>query len=320
VPGGPPGGGESARGPDEGGLPERVAGLVGTSVRRAERLGSAVTGSTWRLTLDDGRALFGKHQPGAADGFIAAETAGLRWLAEAPGGPPVPEVVAADAEVLLLPWLDPGRPTPAAAERLGRRLAALHAAGAGSYGAPWPGWIGAAPLDNRPPAVAAHDSAPGADGPRHPAGAGDWAVFYAERRVRPYVRMLVDGGLAADAAAVLDRLCDRLPELGLPAEPVARIHGDLWSGNVFWAGDGQAWLIDPAAHGGHRETDLAMLALFGAPGLDRLLGAYQEVAPLAPGWPHRLRLHQLHPLLVHAVLFGGRYLAQSLQVASSYAG
>ena len=43
------------------------------------------------------------------------------------------------------------------------------------------------------------------------------------------------------------------------------------------------WLIDPAAHGGHRETDLAMLALFGAPFLDRILAAYDEVAPLAAG-------------------------------------
>jgi fructosamine-3-kinase len=282
-------------------LPERVAGLVGAQVRRADRLGSAVTGSTWRLTLADGRVLFGKHQPGATDGFIAAEVAGLRWLAEAAGGPPVPEVVAADGETLLLPWLDAGPASPGAAERLGRELAAMHAAGAGSYGAPWLGWIGAAPLDNRPLA-------------------GGWVAWYARRRIRPYVRTLVDGGLPAGDAAVLDRLCDRLPELAGPPEPVARIHGDLWSGNVFWAAGGRAWLIDPAAHGGHRETDLAMLALFGAPALDRLLGAYQEVAPLAAGWADRVRLHQLHPLLVHAVLFGGSYIGQSVQVARSYAG
>jgi fructosamine-3-kinase len=301
----------------------RVAGLVGTAVRRAERLGSAVTGSTWRLELDGGRVLFGKHQPGAAAGFVAAEVAGLRWLGAAPGGPPVPAVVAADGELLLLPWLEPGRPTAGAAEQLGRQLAALHAAGAGSYGAPWAGWIGAAPLDNRP--LAPSGGAAEASGAGRTTGAGSgagggWAAFYAERRVRPYVRMLVDDGLPAADAAVLDRLCDRLPDLGGPTEPVARIHGDLWSGNVFWAGDGPAWLIDPAAHGGHRETDLAMLALFGAPGLDRLLAAYQEVAPLAAGWPDRVRLHQLHPLLVHAVLFGGSYVAQSLQVARSYAG
>ena len=95
-------------------------------------------------------------------------------------------------------------------------------------------------------------------------------------------------------------------DLAGPAEPPSRIHGDCWSGNVLWSG-GRGWLIDPAAHGGHRETDLAMLALFGAPFLDRILASYDEVAPLAAGWRARVPLHQLHPLLVHACLFGAGY-------------
>ena len=109
----------------------------------------------------------------------------------------------------------------------------------------------------------------------------------------------------------------RIDELAGPQEPPARIHGDLWSGNVLWGSDGTAWLIDPAAHGGHRETDLAMLALFGAPHLQRLLDAYAEAAPLADGWRERVPLHQLHPLLVHAVLFGGGYGARAAQAARS---
>ena len=66
------------------------------------------------------------------------------------------------------------------------------------------------------------------------------------------------------------------------------------------------WVIDPAAHGGHREADLAMLALFGAPHLEAILAAYDEHRPLAEGWRDRVGLHQLHPLLVHAALFGPR--------------
>ena len=66
-------------------------------------------------------------------------------------------------------------------------------------------------------------------------------------------------------------------------------------------------LIDPAAHGGHRETDLAMLALFGLPHLQRLVDAYQEENPLADRWEERQPLHQIFPLLVHAALFGGQY-------------
>ena len=143
----------------------------------------------------------------------------------------------------------------------------------------------------------------------------DWAPWYAEHRVAPYLRTARDtGDLTADEAAVIERVCERLPALAGPAEPPARLHGDLWSGNVLWSADG-AWLIDPAAHGGHRETDLAMLALFGCPHLDTLLAAYDEAAPLAPGWRDRVPLHQLFPLLVHVVLFGRGYAGQAVAAA-----
>jgi fructosamine-3-kinase len=97
-----------------------------------------------------------------------------------------------------------------------------------------------------------------------------------------------------------------------PGEPPSRIHGDLWSGNLHWS-RGRAWLIDPAAHGGHRETDLAMLALFGTPHLDRIVAAYDEATPLKDGWRERIPLHQLHPLLVHCVLYGAAYREQALR-------
>ncbi|MDQ4037596.1 MAG: fructosamine kinase family protein, partial [Actinomycetota bacterium] len=87
---------------------------------------------------------------------------------------------------------------------------------------------------------------------------------------------------------------------------------------VHFGRDGRAWLVDPAAHGGHRESDLAMLALFGAPHLERILAAYQEAAPLGSGWPERAGLHQLFPVLVHAVLFGGSYGARAGELARRY--
>jgi fructosamine-3-kinase len=280
-----------------------------SDVRRSAPLG----GGAARVELADGRTVVVKSGPG-----IAAEAAGLRWLA-VPGGPPVPAVLALDGVRLVTEHVPPGRPTADKAAEFGRRLAALHAAGvttpgrtglvdglglpseAPAFGAGPPGasedaWIGRAPMRNVP------------SGP-------EWASWYAEHRVAPYLRTARDAGdLTATEAAVIQQVCDRLPELAGPAEPPARLHGDLWSGNVLWSADG-VWLIDPAAHCGHRETDLAMLALFGCPHLDDVLAAYDEDAPLAPGWRDRIPLHQLFPLLVHVVLFGRGYAGQAVDAA-----
>jgi len=282
-------------------VPDTVASLLGTAVRRAAAHQSGITGRTWRVTLASGVDVFVKSRAGAPAGFFAAEVEGLRWLGGTAGGPPLPAVLGFDAETLVLPWVQTAEPTAEAAQRLGRELAAMHAAGARGFGAPWPGFIGAAPLDNR--------------------SCQQWPEFYWQRRIEPYVRSLVDGGVFGPAeATTFDQLTDRLPDLAGPAEPPARLHGDLWGGNVLWAVDGRAWLVDPAAHGGHRETDLAMLALFGASRLDLVLAGYQDVAPLADGWRDRVPLHQLHPLLVHAVLFGGGYVEQALDAAGRYTG
>jgi fructosamine-3-kinase len=149
-------------------------------------------------------------------------------------------------------------------------------------------------------------------------GGDRWPEWYAEHRVLPYLRAAVDQG-ALREPAVVEAVCERIGELAGPAEPPARLHGDLWNGNVLWSGGDRVWLIDPAAHGGHRETDLAMLQLFGCPHLERVVGAYHEVDPLADGWRERIALHQLFPLLVHTVLFGGGYGAQAVAAARSLA-
>ncbi|WP_414988743.1 fructosamine kinase family protein [Aeromicrobium sp.] len=281
--------------------------MTGTAQRGEQLLGVAVISTTpvaggdvctsTRMRLSDGRSAVIKTRPKAPEGFFQAEARGLAWLREA-GGTSVPQILAVAEDCLIVEWIEPARPTVEAAEAFGRALAATHAAGAESFGGPSDGFIGLAPLPNRPLPT--------------------WPEFYASRRVMPYVRVAVQRGVLSPADAHdVERAVKRLPSLAGDAEPPARIHGDLWSGNVVWGQEDTAWLIDPAAHGGHRETDLAMLALFGIPHLQRVLDAYHEAAPLADGWEERVALHQLHPLLVHAVLFGGGYGLRAAKAARS---
>ncbi len=276
-------------------LAEALAAAAGAAVAQCTPIGGGHGARHYRAQLADGRELFVKEA--ADDAGIAAldaEAQGLRWLAEA-AAVQVPKIIARHNRTLALVYLPAGRSDRAAAERFGRDLARLHAAGADSFGAPWAGFIASLPLPNEQ--------------------ATSWPSWYAERRLLPYGRLARDAGtLGAGDVALIESVASRIGELAGPAEPPARIHGDCWSGNVLWSG-GRGWLIDPAAHGGHRESDLAMLALFGAPYLDRILGAYQEVTPLAAGWQTRVPLHQLHPLLVHVCLFGAGYRESALSVA-----
>ncbi|MEV7794642.1 fructosamine kinase family protein [Streptomyces sp. NPDC087512] len=269
----------------------RFTGRSATGERR-------LSGTLAEVALDDGRTVMVKRGEGA--GAARAEAAGLRWLAWA-GAVRVPAVHGDDADWLVTDRVEQGPPGAGAAAAFGRDLAALHAAGAPAFGAPPPGgpreaYIGLALMRNVP---------------------GDaWPDWYAEHRVLPYLRRAVDAGTLRSAeAADIELVCARLPRLAGPAEPPARLHGDLWNGNVLWGADGHVRLIDPAAHGGHRETDLAMLRLFGCPHLERIVDAYQEAAPLADGWAGRVGVHQLFPLLAHAVLFGRGYAERAVAAA-----
>jgi fructosamine-3-kinase len=278
-----------------------------------------------------------KSRAGAPPGEYATEAAGLRWLGEVEGGLRVPGVLAVGDDVnaaraddsgdraaltaisavnaeraadpggdaastfLALEWIDEGRLDAAGAEELGRGLARVHAAGAPAFGAPPPG----APLAGLRLGAVELAAATGSD----------WPAFYSEHRIAPLLRAAADrGALPSRGAGAIEAVLERLPELAGPAEPPARLHGDLWGGNVLAGADGRPYLIDPAAYGGHREVDLAMLRLFGAPS-PRTVAAYEEVHPLAAGHERRVRLWQLFPLLVHAVLFGGSYGASAVRAA-----
>ncbi|MBC9732556.1 fructosamine kinase family protein [Nocardioides marmotae] len=280
----------------------RAEGLLGAAVVATAPVAGGDTATATKLRLSNGTTALMKTMPHAPADFFEAEARGLRWLGEVEGGARVPEVLGVDSECLVMRWIEPGKQTADAAADLGRALAATHAAGAAAYGA-GPGgehrdtYIARLPLPNRP--------------------APTWAEFYAVRRVLPYLKLARDRGAMTDEqAATVESVVGKLPAL-LPEEGPARLHGDLWNGNVVWGVDG-VHLVDPAAYGGHREMDLAMLSLFGLPHLPKMIEAYAEVTPLTEGWEDRLALHQLFPLLVHACLFGGGYGPRAAAAAARY--
>jgi fructosamine-3-kinase len=247
-----------------------------------------------------------KERHDAPPGFFEAEAAGLRWLAEAEadGGTRIVRVLDVGEDFIDLEQVPVASPSQAAADDFGRSLAAMHASGAPAFGTPPQGWEGASWIGRQ---RQTNDLEP------------TWGRFYAEQRVRPFVHAAERAGhLDPRAVHELDELCDRISAGEFDDDrPAARIHGDLWSGNALWTVEGVC-LIDPAAHGGHGLTDVAMLALFGAPSLDRVLGSYAEAASLPATWPDLIGLHQLHPLAVHAVSHGPSYGDELVAVARRY--
>jgi fructosamine-3-kinase len=274
-------------------------------VSHVRRIGGGDINEAFHVLLADGTEAFVKTRADAAPGEYAAEAAALHWLAE-PGALRTPRVLDLGDDHLALEWIAPGRLDGAGAEELGRGLAATHGAGAPRFGGPGdldgdpPTRFGSLQLPNEPTA--------------------DWPAFYAERRLRPLAHIAHQrGALSPMGIRSVEGVCERLAELAGPPEPPVRLHGDLWSGNVMADEHGRPWLIDPSAYGGHREVDLAMLRLFGAPS-ERVFSAYMEATPLADGWEERVGLYQLLPLLVHALLFGGSYRAAAERIAERYAG
>jgi fructosamine-3-kinase len=256
-------------------------------------LGGGDINEAYRVDLADDRRVFVKVNARAPRGMFEAEARGLGWLAEA-GALRIPKVLAvsdpdgAGAAFLALEYLEPGPRRADFDEVLGRGLAALHRSGAPAFGLDHANFIGLLPQDNTP--------------------AADWPAFYRDRRLATQLRLAETRGLATQRMrAGMGKLFDRMEALAGPPEPPARLHGDLWGGNLHADERGTPCLIDPAVYGGHREMDLAMMRLFGGFG-ETVFRAYDEHWPLADAWEERIPLYQLYPLMVHVNLFGGSYV------------
>ena len=276
----------------EAALRAALASALGSDVASARAVAGGDINEAYEIGLGDGRRLFAKANARSPRGMFVAEARGLAWLAEA-GALRIPQVVAvaapeAPTQFLVLELVATGRPARDFDERLGRGLAALHRRGAPAFGLDHDNFVGSLPQEN--------------------ATAPSWPEFYRTRRLEPLLRRAADRGLASSRMRQgFHRLFAALDELCGPPEPPARLHGDLWGGNLLCDDRGAPVLIDPAVYGGHREIDLAMMRLFGGFGA-RVFDAYPEAAPLADGHGERVTLYQLYPLMVHVNLFGGGYV------------
>ncbi len=267
-----------------------LAELLDAPIASLTPLGGGDVADSYQVVLSSGDRVFAKTKRSAPPGFFITEAAGLAWLRDA-AAIPIPEVLAVsdDPAVLVLEWIEPGSRHQSTEADLGRSLAALHAAGGPCFGREDRRSTGSRGLPNEP--------------------AQSWADFYADNRLRPLARLAAAANaLPSSAIRRLEEVADRMADLVGPIEPPARLHGDLWGGNRLIGSGGVSWLIDPAAFGGHREFDLAMMRLFDGFGQD-CYAAYAEAAPLAADWESRIPLHQLAPLAVHSIKFGGSYVA-----------
>lgn len=279
---------------NDGNLPptirDSIAGALRSSIAGSSRVDGGDVASSFRLDLVDRRTVFAKTHANAPANHFRTEATGLHWIKECPEIR-VPEVLAVsdDPPFLVLEWIDQGAAVPATESSFGRSLAALHRLGAPTFGRLDRRTTGSRGLPNEP--------------------CSSWAEFYATQRLLPLARLAHrEQSLRPAAIRRLENLALRLEDHGGVPDSPARLHGDLWSGNRLVGRDGDNWLIDPAAHGGHPEFDLAMMRLFGGFGEASFI-AYSEERPLADGWPARIALHQLAPLVVHAIKFGGNYPA-----------
>ena len=262
-------------------------------------------------------AVYRKSRGWAPQGFFECEGRGLQWLgqAHANGGPRVVKVFNWGDDYLDIERVEPASPTPKAASAFGAALARMHDTGAQFFGSAPQGYDGTCYFGPLQDPV--------------PMDTGEWTdvtTYYGEGRILPMVRLGVERGVLGNADLDLaQHVVDALPDLLGPAasDKPARVHGDLWSGNVMWThgNDGvEAILIDPAAHGGHREEDLAMLHLFGMPYLSEIMDGYMSVHPLKSGYQDRYTLWQLYLIAGHCVFFGGGYVSEFRQMCTSLLG
>lgn len=269
-------------------------------IEKTSRISGGDINEAYGLTLTGGGRIFMKSNAKANLSFFTAEAIGLAAIAGTKAiGTPRILGIGTDEErggyaFLLLEFISGSNGCKNYWEDFARQLAAMHRASTaglvsgGKYGFECDNYIG-----RRRQINTACDS---------------WIHFFRECRLEPQFRDAA-GYFDSEDRKRISSFLDHLDEMLVEPEYPSLLHGDLWSGNVITGNDGSAWLIDPAVYVGHAEADIAMTELFG--GFPRrFYAAYEEAAPLQPGYERRRDVYNLYHLLNHLNMFGRMYLPE----------
>lgn len=260
---------------------------IGALIRTSPVSGGSIN-DAFQIETTQGRFFVKLNDASRFPNMFEAEKRGLELLGQSSFSVPEPLNVGLldDTQFILIDWVEKGVPKSGFWDEFGRHLAALHSIASEHFGLNHSNYIGSLPQSN-----SEHKT---------------WEEFYCEERILPQMRLAEKSGqLTSSMKRGFDALFAELQNI-FPMEKPSLLHGDLWSGNMMVAQDGSPCIFDPAVYYGHREMDLAMMALFGGFG-DDWIAAYNEVYPLENGWKDRVPIGQLYPLMVHVNLFGGGY-------------
>ncbi len=276
-------------------LAERLQPKTGqvTGDPHASGVGGGCINRAFRLQLGGDKFFVKLNVAGCSDMF-AAEFSGLEEIARSQTvrvPEPIEHGVIADKSFLVIEWLELGGARDD--QQFGKQLAAMHEVRADQHGWHRDNTIGRTPQSNE----------------QH----RDWITFFRTQRLEIQFQLAEKNGytnLVNPGRELADKLQEFFNEY-LPHPSL--LHGDLWGGNASALADGTPVIFDPAIYYGDRETDLAMMELFGGFS-KRCFDAYREVLPLDSGYEQRKVLYQLYHVLNHANLFGGGYARQAASI------
>jgi fructosamine-3-kinase len=255
------------------------------------------------VVTHSGKGIFLKWNDAHGAEFFEAEAEGLRVLSSA-DALRIPEVLGVNSPsnypFIALELLSTGKITEEAEVRLGHLLAKQHQTLEKRFGFESDNFIGASKQVN--------------------SWSEDWGEFFVAQRLGVQIELAEEAGWLTSAVKRSFTNIERalIKFLNIHTPEASLVHGDLWSGNVFWSNTGPA-VIDPAVYYGDAEVDIAFTRMFGGFG-SSFYKEYFSCRPPRKGIEQRVEIYNLYHLLNHANLFSGSYVSSSIRQIESLHG